>query len=161
MSFMRRSRPRTLLRSSAAAVALAGGVLAGSASASADSTEDYPIPHRMIVTNCTAEQILAAARDYRPIYYERYMIDYHNKSPQIEQAAQDRIHWFYAQTPAQRRAYSEEMATNIYVEPLTFQWPNWAKIFFNNKGVAARTTDVCEQYPAGDMSVWDWSPAPR
>jgi hypothetical protein len=35
----------------------------------------------MIVTTCTAEQILAAARDFTPIYYERYMIDKHNKSP--------------------------------------------------------------------------------
>jgi Domain of unknown function (DUF5078) len=25
----------------------------------------------MMVTTCTAEQILAAARDYEPIYYER------------------------------------------------------------------------------------------
>jgi hypothetical protein len=32
------------------------------ATAAADSTDDYPIPHRMIVTTCTAEQILAAAR---------------------------------------------------------------------------------------------------
>ncbi|MDX1876072.1 DUF5078 domain-containing protein, partial [Mycolicibacterium sp. 120266] len=30
------------------------------------------------------------------------------------------------------------------------------KLFFNNKGVAAHTTDICQNYPAGDMSVWDW-----
>ncbi|SON59085.1 hypothetical protein MSIMFI_00567 [Mycobacterium simulans] len=31
------------------------------------------------------------------------------------------------------------------------------KIFFNNKGVVAKSTDVCNNYPAGDMSVWDWA----
>ena len=36
------------------------------------------------------------------------------------------------------------------------RWGNWAKIFFNNKGVVAKATDVCMNYPAGDMSVWDW-----
>jgi hypothetical protein len=50
-----------------------------SATAAADGTNDYPIPHRMIVTTCTAEQILAAARDFAPIYYVRYIIDRHNK----------------------------------------------------------------------------------
>ncbi len=123
---------------------------------SADATDDYPIPSRMIRTKCSAEQIMAAARDVRPIYFERYMIDYHNKSPEVQQRTRDRIHWFYAQTPEQRRAYSEEMATNIYVENLTFAWPNWAKLFWNNKGVAAATTDVCANYPRDDMSVWLW-----
>ena len=47
--------------------------------ASADATDDYPIPNRMLKTTCTAEQIMAAARDVEPIYYERYMIDYNNK----------------------------------------------------------------------------------
>jgi DNA polymerase-3 subunit alpha len=28
----------------------------------ADATDDYPIPHRMIITTCTAEQLLATAR---------------------------------------------------------------------------------------------------
>jgi Domain of unknown function (DUF5078) len=40
------------------------------ATAAADGTDDYPIPHQMIVTTGTAEQILAAARDCEPIYYE-------------------------------------------------------------------------------------------
>ncbi len=124
--------------------------------ASADATDDYPIPNRMLKTTCTAEQIMAAARDVRPVYYERYMIDYNNKTPDIHQAVQDRIHWFYSMDYAGRRAYSEEIATNIYGEPLVFRWPNWAKLFFNNKGVAARTTDICNQYPPGDMSVWTW-----
>jgi hypothetical protein len=34
-------------------------------------------------------------------------------------------------------------------------WGNWAKLFFNNKGVAAHSTDVCAQYPPNDPSVWD------
>ena len=148
---------RTRLRAGAAATAavLATGILAA-ATASADATDDYPIPHRMIVTTCTAEQIMAAARDVTPVYYERYMIDYNNKSPEIQQASQDYIHDFFAKSPEDRRAWSEEMATNIYSDPLVFQWPNHAKLFFNNKGVAANTTDICQQYPAGDMSLWVW-----
>ena len=122
----------------------------------ADATDDYPIPNRMLKTTCTAEQIMAAARDVEPIYYERYMIDYNNKSAQVQQAARDYIHDFYAKTPDQRRAWSEELATNIYADPLAFQWPNHAKLFFNNKGVAANTTDICTQYPPDDMSVWNW-----
>ena len=124
--------------------------------ASADATDDYPIPNRMIKTSCTAEQIMAAARDVEPVYYERYMIDYNNKSPEIQQAAQDYIHDFFAKSPAERRAWSEELATNAFSDPLAFQWPNHSKLFFNNKGVAANTTDICQQYPAGDMSLWVW-----
>jgi hypothetical protein len=29
----------------------------------------------------------------------------------------------------------------------------WAKLFFNNKGVAAHGTDVCATYPPNDPSV--------
>lgn len=127
-----------------------------SATASADATDDYPIPSRILETSCDAEQIMAAVRDVRPVYYERYMIDYNNKPPDVQKGARDRIHWFFSMDYAGRRAYSEEKATNIYGEPMAFRWPNWAKIFWNNKGVAARATDVCEEYPPGDMSVWHW-----
>ncbi|MCW2655420.1 MAG: secreted protein [Mycobacterium sp.] len=113
----------------------------------------------MIITTCTAEQILAAARDVTPIYYERYMIDMHSKPPDVQQAAIDGAHWFYSLSPDDRSAYSEEIATNIYGEPLVFRRPNWAKVFFNNKGVAAKTTGGCAQYPPDDQSVWEWSPA--
>lgn len=99
---------------------------------------------------------MAAARDVAPVYYERCMIDYNNKAPDVQQGARDKIHWFYSMEYAGRRAYSEEIATNIYAEPMAFNWPNWAKLFFDNKGVAARTTDVCAQYPPDDMSVWNW-----
>jgi hypothetical protein len=146
-----------VLRKSGAAIAVGAAMaLALPAVASADATDDYPIPNRMLKTTCTAEQIMLAARDVEPVYYERYMIDYNNKAPDIQQAVQDRIHWFYSMDFAGRRAYSEEIATNIYGEPLAFRWPNWSKLFFNNKGVAARTTDICNQYPIGDMSVWVW-----
>jgi Domain of unknown function (DUF5078) len=123
--------------------------------ASADATDDYPIPNKMLKTTCTAEQIMAAARDTDPVYYERYMIDYNNKSPQIQQATQDKMHWFYSMDYAGRRAYSEELVTN-FADPLTAAWPNHAKLFFNNKGVAAHTTEVCANYPPDDLSVWNW-----
>ncbi|MCV7315315.1 DUF5078 domain-containing protein [Mycolicibacillus parakoreensis] len=136
----------------ALAVGLAAPVFAGPAAA--DSTDDYPIPRRIIATDCTAEQILAAARDFKPIYYDRYMADYNNKSPDVQQRTRDKFHWFFSISPAERRAYSEEMATNIYHDPLVFDWPNHAKIFFNNKGVAAAETENCMNYPADDPSVW-------
>ncbi len=137
-------------------VAMAAGALlaAASVTASADSTENYPIPRKMLTTTCSAEQIMAAARDSEPAYYERYMTDYNNKSPEIHQAVQDRIHWFYSMNYPERRAYSESIATNIHYEHLTFVWPNWAKLFFNNKDVAAKTTAICTQYPPHDQSVW-------
>jgi len=145
-----------LRRAGAATVVIFTVAMALPSAASADATDDYPIPNRMLKTTCTAEQVMAAARDVEPVYYERYMIDYNNKAPDIHQAVQDRIHWFYSMDFAGRRAYSEEIATNIYGESLAFRWPNWAKLFFNNKGVAAHTTDICNQYPSGDMSVWVW-----
>ena len=148
------SRMRTrLTRAAIAALVLA---LASPAAASADATDDYPIPNRILRTSCTAEQIMAAARDVKPVYYERYMIDYNNKGADVQQAARDRIHWFFSMDYAGRRQYSENIATDIYYEQLAFAWPNWAKLFFNNKGVAARTTDICAQYPADDVSLWQW-----
>ena len=124
--------------------------------AAADATEDYPIPRKILHTPCTAEQILAATRDTDPVYYERYMIDYNNKSPEVHRAVQDRIHWFFSMDYAGRRQYSEDTATNAFYEQLAWNWPNWAKIFFNNKGVVAHSTAVCMNYPPDDMSVWVW-----
>jgi hypothetical protein len=108
----------------------------------------------MIITTCTAEQILAAAKDFAPIYYQRYIIDKHNKPPEVQQAAIDSAHYFYSLSPQDRRAYSEQMATN-FADPMTKAWPNWAKIFFNNKGVAAKETDNCANYAPDNASVWD------
>lgn len=127
--------------------------------AGADSTDEYPIPKRIWQTPCDAEQVLAAVRDTSPVYYERYMIDKRNRPADIQQDAVDRINWFFSLSPADRRAYSEDVATDIYGEPMAQRWGNWAKAFFNNKGVAAKATDVCMSYPRGDMSVWDWPPA--
>lgn len=108
----------------------------------------------MLKTTCTAEQYLAAVRDYDPIYYTRYMIDKNNKPQQVQDATIDRIHEFFAKDYAGRREESEVFAVNYPPEALTSQWPNWGKIFFNNKGVVAKGTENCSKYPS-DMSVWD------
>ena len=136
-----------------AATALAGP-------AAADATDDFPIPHRMIVTTCDTEQYMAAARDTSPVYFERYMIDRSNRPADVQQQAEDRIHWFFSLDPVARRQYSEDTATNVYYENVATHWGNWAKLFFNNKGVVAKATDVCMNYPRGDMSVWDWPVTP-
>jgi hypothetical protein len=151
----RGSLKRLVLRSGIAVLTAGFAAAVLSATSSADATDDYPIPHRIVVTACTAEQILAAARDFTPVYYERYIIDKHNKSPDVQQAAIDRAHWFFSLIPDDRRAYAENIATNVFYEKLAFAWPNWAKIFFNNKGVAAKETDNCANYPRGDQSVWE------
>jgi hypothetical protein len=120
-----------------------------------DSTEDFPIPRRMISTTCDAEQLLAAARDFEPVYYQRYMIDFNNH-PNVNQAAIDKAHWFYSLSPADRRGYS----ANFYApqaDGLWLAWPNHMKIFWNNKGVVAKETENCQNYPRGDMSLWHWS----
>lgn len=124
--------------------------------AAADSTDNYPIPNRMLNTTCDAEQYLAAARDTSPVYFERYMIDKRNRPPDVQQMAVDQIHWFLSQDYAGRRAYSEFIATTIGQDPVGRAWRNWSKVFFNNKGVVAKATDICLNYPRGDMSVWNW-----
>jgi hypothetical protein len=141
-----------VLALSAAAVA----VVSTAAVAHADATDDYPIPHRMIITTCDTEQYMAAARDTSPVYFERYMIDRSNRPADIQQMAFDRIHWFFSLDPAGRRQYSEDTATNVYYEQMATHWGNWAKLFFNNKGVVAHGTDVCMNYPPNDPSVWTW-----
>jgi hypothetical protein len=144
------------VRAGIVALALGGAIAASPGIAHADATEEYPIPNRILTTSCTAEQIMAAARDVAPIYYERYMIDYNNKAPDVQQAVQDRIHWFFSMDYAGRRQYSEDTATNAFYEQLAWNWPNWAKLFFNNTGVAAHATDICARYAPNDVSVWNW-----
>ena len=150
---VRRVPARSVLRAAIAVVAsgIAATVLA--APAVADATDDYPIPNRILKTTCTVDQYMAAARDVEPIYYERYMIDYHNRPLDVEDAARDRIYWFFSLDYAGRRQYSEDTATNVYYEQMATHWGNWAKLFFNNKGVAAHGTDVCATYPLDDQSV--------
>jgi hypothetical protein len=70
-----------LIKASVAAAVVSVAAMVLPAVASADASDDYPIPNRILKTPCTAEQIMAAARDVEPVYYERYMIDYNNKSP--------------------------------------------------------------------------------
>jgi hypothetical protein len=84
------------------------------------------------------------------------MLDKSHRPTEVRQAAVDRIHWFFSLDPAGRRQYSEDTANNIYYEQVATHWGNWAKIFFNNKGVVAKATETCADYPQGDMSVWDW-----
>lgn len=156
---------RPAIRAVAARTAVTLGAIVAAVSvcnvpARADATDDYPIPRRIWQSTCDAEQVLAAVRDTSPVYYERYMIDKSNRPADVQQAAVDRINWFFGLTPAARRAYAEDVATDIHGEPMAQRWANWAKPFFNNKGVAARATDVCMTYPPGDMSVWDWPVAP-
>lgn len=139
-----------------AAAAAATAFLGAAGPAGADSTDDYPIPHRIIVTTCDVEQYMAAARDTSPVYFERYMIDRSNRPADVQQMAFDRIHWFFSLDPVARRQYSEDTATNVFYEQTATRWGNWAKLFFNNKGVVAHATDVCMNYPKGDMSVWNW-----
>ncbi|GAA1670620.1 hypothetical protein MMUR_47090 [Mycolicibacterium murale] len=136
--------------------ALALTALATAAPAAADATDEYPIPSRMLKTTCTVDQYMAAVRDTDPVYYERYIIDYNNKSPDVQKWARDRITWFFSMDYAGRRAYSEETATNAFYETLAWNWPNWAKLFFNNKGVVAHGTEVCMNYPPVDPTVWTW-----
>jgi hypothetical protein len=145
-----------LVKASVVAAAVSMVALTIPAVASADATDDYPIPNRILKTTCTVDQYMAAVRDSDPVYYERYMIDYNNKSPDVQRAARDRIYWFFSMDYAGRRQYSEDTATNAFYEQMAWNWPNWAKLFFNNKGVAARSTEVCAHYPADDQAVWNW-----
>jgi Domain of unknown function (DUF5078) len=119
----------------AAVVSVAGVALP--AVAAADASDDYPIPNRILKTQCTVDQYMVAVRDVEPVYYERCMIDYNNWPPDVQQGARDRIYWFFSLDYAGRRQYSEDTATNVYYEQMATHWGNWAKLFFNNKGVAA------------------------
>ena len=150
---IRRSR---LIQTGMIITAAAGGLTFGSATAGADASDDYPIRRRIIETTCTVDQYMAAARDTSPIYYQRYMIDYNNRPVDVEDAARDRIYWFFSLDAAGRRQYAEDTATNVYYEQMATHWGNWAKLFFNNKGVVAKATDVCAGYLQADASVWNW-----
>jgi hypothetical protein len=139
-----------------AAVVMCGTVLDTAGLASADASDDYPIPNRILKTTCTVDQYMAAVRDVEPVYYERYMTDYKNRPVDVQDAARDRIYWFFSLDYAARRQYSEDTATNVYYEQMATHWGNWAKLFFNNKGVAAHGTDICMTYPPNDPTVWNW-----
>lgn len=137
---------RKFLRAGAAVLALGAIAAAAPGTAAADASDDYPIPHRIIVTTCTAEQILAAARDYRPVYYQRYIIDKHNKPPEVQQAAIDSAHYFFSLSAEDRRAYSEQMATNV-ADQMTLAWPNWAKISTTRASRPSQPTTAPSTHP--------------
>src|SRR6476661_10191610 len=86
---------RSVLRAGIAVVAGGIAATAFAGAAAADATDDYPIPNRILKTTCTVDQYMAAARDVEPVYYERYMTDYKNRPPDIQQGARDRIYWFF------------------------------------------------------------------
>jgi len=155
------TRLKALVRAGVVTAAVSGSLLSLPGVASADATDDYPIPNRMLKTTCTVDQYMAAARDTSPVYYERYMIDYNNRPVDVENAARDRIYWFFSLDYTARRQYSEDTATNVYYEQMATHWGNWAKLFFNNKGVVAKATDVCMNYPPDDPTVWNWGPNQR
>jgi hypothetical protein len=92
------------LRAGLVALVMCGTAFATACIANADASGDYPIPDRILETTCTAEQIMAAARDVEPVYYERYLIDYNNHSPQIQQATQGQMHWFFSMDSTNRKA---------------------------------------------------------
>ena len=131
-----------------------------SGTAGADATDDYPIPNRIMRTPCTVDQYMAAVRDEDPFYFERYMIDYRNRHPDVQKGARDRIYWFFSLDYAGRRQYAENTATNVFYETMAQRWANWAKLFFNNKGVVAHATDVCMNYPPSQPEIWNWTATP-
>ena len=59
---MRKQRLNPLRRGTAVAAALGVAATVFPAVAGADSTDDFPIPRRIIRTDCSAEQLLAATR---------------------------------------------------------------------------------------------------
>jgi hypothetical protein len=148
--------PRRRTKLAIAALVSAGVMATAPGVAFADATDDYPIPNRILKTTCTVDQYMAAVRDVEPVYYERYMTDYKNRPVDVQDAARDRTYWFFSLDYAARRQYSEDTATNVYYEQMATHWGNWAKLFFNNKGVAAHGTDICMNYPPTDPTVWNW-----
>ena len=76
-------------------------------------TDDLPHTDR---GSCTRLHRRAAPRRSprsTPVYYERYMIDKHNKPPQIQQATNDKIHWFLS---LGLRRIAEPTPNNMYYQ---------------------------------------------
>ena len=92
---------------------------------------------------------MAAARDVKPVC-ERYMIDYNNKSADIHQAIQDRIHWFSMDYAG--RGVFREIATNIYGEPLAFRLAQLGAVLQQQRVAAPR----CACSTADDIPFWVW-----
>ncbi len=149
----------TLIRTGVATRAVAAEP-GGGRHCRADATERLPDPQRILRTPCTAEQIMAAARDVEPVYYERYMIDYNNKSRRgISRGAQDRIHWFFSMDYAGRRQYSENTATNAFFENMAHgAGPTGPSCSSTTRASRPTPPTVCKNYPPNDMSVVGLAP---
>lgn len=122
------------------------------------STDEYPIPRRILLTTCSAEQLLDAAKYAVPMEFDRYMMEYKKHGEDLEQRTQERMHWFFSLPPGvtgPRRDFSEHMAVT-FGDPLDVLYTDYAKLFVNNKGVVAKMTDICAKYPKNDPSAWDW-----
>ena len=135
-------------KASVAVTALSVVALAIPAVASADATDDYPIPNRILKTTCTVDQYMAAVRDTDPVYYERYMIDYNNRSADVQQGARDRIYWFFSLDYAGRRQYSEDTATNVYYEQMATRWAELGQAVLQQQGRRRPWHRCLRQLPA-------------
>jgi hypothetical protein len=119
-----------------------------------------PDCHKDVVAVDDAQVLLRGQRE-RPgqigfvsNHLSRVLINSHGQTTRRLPSVDDRDDYFFSLSPQDRRAYSEQMATN-FADPMTASWPNWAKVFFNNKGVTAKETENCANYPPDDASVWD------
>jgi Domain of unknown function (DUF5078) len=127
-----------LSNESIAAVAVSVAAVTLPAIASADASDDYPVPNRILKTQCSVDQYMAAVRDVEPVYYARYMTDYNNRPPDIQQGARDRIYWFFSLDYAGRRQYSEDTATNVHYEQMATHWGKWANCSSTTKASPPR-----------------------
>ena len=122
------------------------------------STDEYPIPRKILLTTCTAEQLLDAAKFETPMEFDRYIMEYKKHGEALDQQTQDRLHWFFSLPPGvtgPRRDFSEHMAAT-FGDPLDVLYTDYAKLFVNNKGVVAKMAENCSKYPRDDQSAWDW-----
>jgi hypothetical protein len=84
--------------------------------ASADASDDYPIPNRILKTTCTVDQYMAAVRDVEPIYYQRHMIDY-NRPPTLSRRPRPHLLVLLAGLRGTAAVF-EDTATNVYYEQM-------------------------------------------
>ena len=169
-----------LIKASVAAAVVSVAAMALPAVAAADASDDYPIPNRILKTTCTVDQYMAAVRDVEPIYYQRYMIDYNNRPPDIQQGARDRIYWFFSLDYAGRRHIPRtprptsttsrwqltgatgpsSSSTTRASRPMVPTSAPPTRRTTRPCGIgddvsAATESDNCANYPLDDRSVWD------
>ena len=86
---------RMMTRATRVGIALIAAIasyLGAAGPAQADATDDYPIPHRIIITTCDTEQYLSP-RCVTPARFTSsgYMIDKSNRPADVQQGAVDRF----------------------------------------------------------------------